>query len=157
MPMPNAQILRPNAAAVASMHRTRPPFFARTLRPGQLDGYLGCCGAKPGVRGRTGAFGSQAAIVAGPKLDVEGAAAHLEREGFAHLAAGAGTAVAGALFSTAPLVVRLGLALGGTALSILGVKKLAEGEATRQAGAQVGLTLAKCMAATIVGNIKTPI
>ncbi len=116
--------------------------------------------ALPSYRGRTGAFGEATATpptVGAPKLDVEAAARHLEQEGFVHLAAGAGTAAAGAVFSAAPMLVRLALALGGTVVTILGVKKLAEGEVTRQAGAQVGLTLAKCMAKIITGNIKTPV
>ena len=92
-----------------------------------------------------------------PPADVEAAAQAKEATGFTMLAAGGGGAVAAAMLTNLPALVRLGLAAGGTVVTILGVKNLAEAEATRQAGLKVGVTLAKCMAQQIIGGSKIPI
>lgn len=98
----------------------------------------------------------EVAAKSAPPADVEAAAKAKETVGFTYMAAGAASAVAGAAMKDLPAVVRIGLALGGTFATILGVKNLAEGEATRQAGLQVGVTLAKCMASQIIGGSKIP-
>lgn len=92
-----------------------------------------------------------------PPADVEAAAKAKEAQGFTYLAAGGGSAIAGAVLSNLPLLVRVGLAAGGTVVTILGVKNLAEAEATRQAGLKVGVVLAECMAQRIIGGSKIPV
>jgi hypothetical protein len=92
-----------------------------------------------------------------PPADVEAAAQVKEATGFTYLAAGGGGAVAGAVLKDLPLLVRVGLAGAGIVATILGVKNLAEAEATRQAGLKVGVVLAECMASKIIGGSKIPI
>lgn len=99
---------------------------------------------------------AEVAAKSAPPADVEAAAKAKEAQGFIYLGVGASGAVAGATMKHLPAVARIGLALGGVYATIMGVKSLAEGEATRQAGLQVGVTLAKCMAQTIIGGSKIP-
>lgn len=92
-----------------------------------------------------------------PPADVEAAAKAKEATGFTMLAAGGGGAIAGALLGDLPAPIRLLMAAGGTVVTILGVKSLAEAEATRQAGLKVGVVLAECMAEKIIGGSKIPV
>lgn len=141
----------PNAAAVGSAHARRPAFWPHTIGP------RGLSRPAPAWIPLDG-FGAEAvAAPVAPPADVEAAARAKERTGFTLIGVGAAGAVAGAALSGLPLLVRLGLAAGGIVGAVLGVKNLAEGEATRQAGAQLGLTVAKCLASTIVGGSKIPI
>ncbi len=89
--------------------------------------------------------------------EVEAAAVGLERQGFTLLGVGAGLALGGAVFSGVPMLLRLAFAAGGVVATVFGVKNLAEGEGTRQAGAQLGLTVGRCVAQAIVGKSKIPI
>jgi len=152
-PRYTAHLVAPNAAAVASQRDRQPPFWAHTIgsrnlvRPG--PGWIPLDG-----------LGADAEKVAAPSpapADVEAAAKAKERTGFVLLGVGASGALAGAALGGLPLLVRLALAAGGIVGAVLGVKNLAEGEATRQAGAQLGLTVARCVARTIVGGSKIPI
>lgn len=143
--------LPPNAGAVNAYPGRPRPFLPGVLGPGArrlpaspLIPYSGWGQAK-----------SEPPPV--PPADVEAAAKAKETQGFTMLAAGGGGAIAGALLRDLPAVVRLALAAGGTVVTILGVKNLAEAEATRQAGLKVGVVLAKCMAREIIGGSKIPV
>lgn len=149
-----AATIAPNAGAVATMRDRQPMFWPHTLgsralaRPAAAWVPVSGFGADPGAAEK---------VAGAPPADVEAAAKAKERVGFTLLGAGAAGALAGAAMSGLPLVVRLGLAAGGIVGAVLGVKNLAEGEATRQAGAQLGLTVAKCLARTIIGGSKIPL
>lgn len=143
--------LKPNAGAMAASPARPRPFHPGVLHPASrrlpaspLIPYQGWGNAK-------------SAPPELPPADVEAAAKAKEVTGFTMLAAGGGSAVAGAAMKHLPLMVRLALAAGGTVVTILGVKHLAEAEATRQAGLKVGVTLAKCMASQIIGGSKIPV
>ena len=142
--------IKPNAGALLASSAHARPFRPGTLRRGQrrlpaepLIPYSGMGTPPPGTEL--------------PPADVEAAAKAKEATGFTMLAAGGGAAIAGAAMSNLPFLVRVALAAGGTVVTILGVKNLAEGEATRQAGLKVGVVLAKCMASTIIGGSKIPV
>lgn len=143
--------VRPNSGALAASPTRPRPFLPGVLRPGTsrlprsplipYSGWGEATSSPPEV----------------PPADVEAAAKAKEAQGFTLMAAGGGGAVAGAVLTHLPVLVRVALAAGGTVATILGVKNLAEAEATRQAGLKVGVTLAKCMASQIIGGSKIPI
>ena len=144
----------PNAGAVATQRDRQPMFWPHTMgsrtlaRPQAAWIPVAGFGADPGAAEK---------VAGAPPADVEAAARAKERIGFTLLGVGAAGALAGAGMGGLPVLVRLALAAGGIVGAVLGVKNLAEGEATRQAGAQLGLTVAKCVASTIVGGSKIPI
>lgn len=151
----------PNEAALtASRAYSRPfrpmtlPRGARRLPQGGLIPLMGSWGQYRGL-GQPPTKEEVAAKTV-PPTDVEAAAKAKEATGFTYLGVGAGGALAGAALKNLPLLVRAGLALGGVYATILGVKNLAEAEATRQAGLKVGVVLAKCMAQQIIGGSKIP-
>jgi len=150
-PRYTALLVPPNHAAVRTQRDRRPPFAPHTIGTRGLVRPTASWVPLDGL----GADAEKVVDAAPP--DVEAAAKAKERMGFMLLGAGGAGALAGAALRDLPLLVRLGLAAGGIVGAILGVKNLAEGEATRQAGGKLGVTLAKCMASTIVGSSKIPL
>lgn len=139
--------ITPNATSRASSRGRVRPFRPGTLSPSAqglpkspLIPYAG--------------FGAGSTEI--PPADVEAAAKAKEAVGFTYLGAGVAVDIAAAVMKKLPTPVRLLMALAGSYATVVGVKNLAEGEATRQAGLKVGVTLAKCMASNIIGGSKIP-